>query len=70
MEILAQRSYGGKARPISTPSRRSDAAKSTCGIPASKNTKLPADMVKFTFNSRNTPNQISRSRATLRRAPQ
>src|SRR5882757_1213376 len=53
IEILAQRSYGGNARPMSIPSLSSNSANSACGMPASKKTKLPLDAVAGAFNSLN-----------------
>ena len=50
IEIRAHRSYGGNARPMSTPLSSNVAAKSAWGTPVSKNTKLALDAVNFTFN--------------------
>ena len=61
IDILAQRSYGGKAWPIATPSFNKAAANSAFGMPVSKNTKLPRDGVKFNLRARNSSNYFSRS---------
>ena len=61
IDTLAHRSYGGKARPMATPSVSKAAANFACGVPDSKKTKLALDGVKFNFSSRNSRNHSSRS---------